>query len=368
MRILIAPNHFKHALAADLAARAIARGILQKNPHHQCVLFPIADGGDGTSNLLHQHLGGSVVRVAAMDPLERSMQATYYLNVDGKTAIMDMAAASGITLLKPEERDPLHAHSFGTGMLIKDAISKGVRKIIIGVGGTATNDGGMGILRALGMKFWDDVGKEIKYPADLHQLFMIDMSGLDARIASCEIDVLCDVRNPLLGDEGATAVFGAQKGATPAMMQVLESGLTRLADKTEVLTGRHIRKLMHSGAAGGAASGLYSFMHARLVEGTGYFLNSTGFASALKAADLVITGEGSLDAQTLQGKGPYGVAIMARAAGVPIIGLAGRISDREQLQPFFDQLLSINTEHQTLDQMLLATERNLEITAANLKL
>lgn len=366
MRILIAPNAFKHALAADLAARAIARGIHRKNPQHHCVLFPIADGGDGSSYLLHQHLGGTAVVADALDPLERNIRATYYITEDGNTAIMDMAAASGIGLLTEAERDPLRAHSFGTGMLVRDALDKGVNKIIIGVGGTATNDGGTGILRALGLRFWDDEHREIIYPADLHRLFMIDTSGLDGLLASCAIDVLCDVRNPLLGDEGATAVFGKQKGASAAMQQVLERGLTRLADKAELLTGRAIRNIPSGGAAGGAASGMYAFMHARLVEGIGYFLTRTDFASALQKADLVITGEGSLDGQTLQGKGPWGVAAMARAKGIPVIGLAGGIADSNLLQAYFDQLVCINTEGRPLEEMLAATEENLERAGFNL--
>ena len=364
MRILIAPNHFKHALRADLAAEAIKRGILNEHPQYRCTLFPIADGGDGTSFLLHQHLGGELVQADTVDPLGRDIEATYYTCDGGRTAIIDMAASSGISLLKAEERDPLRAHSFGTGMLIRHALDNGARKIIIGVGGTATNDGGTGILRALGIKFWDDEGREIIYPEHLQQLLMIDTSGLDERLISCEVDVLCDVRNPLLGPEGATAVFGAQKGANTEMQRILEAGLKKLATKTALLTGRDIQNIARGGAAGGAAAGMFSFMHARLVDGISYFLDQSGFARALQQADLVVTGEGSLDAQTLQGKGPFGVAAMAKASGIPVIGLAGRIADEALLQPYFDQLICINKEERSLEEMLLSTEANLERAAA----
>ena len=366
-KILIAPNAFKHALTAAAAADAIARGLAQTHSGIPTHLFPIADGGDGTAQVFHQHAKGIWREVGTMDALGRSVRAGYSLIHEGQTAVMDMAAASGIALIREAERDPLHAHSFGTGLLIKDALDQGVKQLLIGVGGSATNDGGTGILRALGVRFLNADEEEIIYPADLHTLHRVDVQALDARLALVECVVLCDVQNPLLGDEGATRVFGPQKGLSADGLALAGEGLEALARVTQEQFGINIGTMKHGGAAGGAAAGMFSFMRARLVPGIDYLLETMGFAKHLQQARLVITGEGSLDAQTLQGKAPYGVALMAKEYGIPVVAMAGRIADEAMLQPLFHQCININPLALPLNEMLANTAVNLERAAQNLE-
>lgn len=362
MHILIAPNAFKHSLSAEDAALAIQEGLLESKLHCTCECFPIGDGGDGTGQLIMKICGDASVSTVIQDPLGRRINSSLGLLNKGRTAIIEMADASGIRLLKHDELDPLRATSFGTGEQIKKALDNGARKIIIGMGGSATVDGGTGILKALGIRFLNANGKELlRLPESLSELHFVDLSGLDGRILECEVIVLCDVDNRLLGDQGAAAIFGPQKGASVDDVKKLDTALRRFAEVTLQQTGKDISAIKYGGTAGGAAAGLFAFLDAKIVNGIDYFLQITDFDSALEKADLVITGEGSIDGQTLQGKGPFGVASFAKLRGLPVIGLAGIVpSDVNiDLRNYFDVLISIGNRPTDIDTALKSTRLNL---------
>lgn len=365
MNILIAPNAFKHSLDAATAARAIASGFELSRLACTCQLFPVGDGGDGTGSLIIKKLKGKLVNAKVHDALGREIYAHFGLIDNGQTAIVEMAGAAGIRLLKKEELSPLIANSIGTGEMIIQALDQGVRKIVIGMGGSATVDGGMGILIALGIRFLNADNGYINSPGKLTELKTIDLSGLDQRIADCNITVLCDVDNLLLGKDGAAAVFGPQKGASDSDVEVLETALKTLAAVILKQTGVDIATIKHGGTAGGAAAGLYGLLQARLVNGGAYFLELTGFNEALQNAHMVITGEGSIDEQTLQGKGPFAVASAARQRHLPVIGLAGRVplNTSAQLDKYFDMLMAIGNEPVDLNTALSQTYNNLVRTA-----
>lgn len=360
MHILIAPNAFKNSLSAAASAEAVLTGLNRSGLLFTAECFPIADGGDGTGFLIVERLGGRWVLCPVHDALGRPVMVSFGLIDDGRTAVIEMADASGIRLLERGELSPLVATSYGTGELIRAALDSGAREIILGVGGSATVDGGAGILRALGARFLDRDGLELM--GSLADLERLDLLGIDPRIRECRIMVLCDVENELLGVVGAAAVFGPQKGALPADVPVLEASLRRLADVVFLETGRTIGSVKYGGAAGGVAAGLYGLLDAELVNGIDHFLRLTGFEERLQLADLVITGEGSIDEQTLQGKGPYGVASRAKARGIPVIGLAGRVplSASEGLREYFDVLLAIGNGPMELAEALARTRENLE--------
>lgn len=366
MNIVIAPNAFKNALDARSAADAIAEGLLKSKPHAQCRIFPVADGGDGTGDLLIKHLKGERIEARAHDALGRPITTHFGLADAGKTAIIEMADASGLRQLKPTELNPLKANSYGTGELIKAALHKGVKKIVIGMGGSATIDGGIGILSALGIKFINTKGDELMAtPGTLDDLVYIDTSGLDKCIQNCEIVILCDVDNRLLGNKGAAAVFGPQKGAASGDLPKLEGFLTKLADIALKQTGKYMAGIKHSGTAGGAAAAMYAFCNTKLVAGADTFLQLTNFNAALKDADLVITGEGSIDEQTLGGKAPVAVAIAAKQKGIKAIGVAGNVPTQPNtgLNQLFDQLININKTPVDLETALKNTRQNLILTA-----
>lgn len=366
MNILISPNAFKNSIDAEVAAGSIKEGLILSRLNCNCECFPIADGGDGTGNLIIEKLGGMLVEMETNDPLGRKIKTSFGIIDRGNTAIIEMANASGLKLLSTDELEPLIATSFGTGEQIKMALDKGVKKIIIGMGGSATVDGGCGILRALGCRFLDAQGDVIPIlPKDLIKLHSVDLSGLDPRISDCEITVLCDVDNKLLGEHGSAQVFGPQKGATHQMVAKLDECLTILSEVSFCHTGRNMSNIKYGGTAGGAAAGLYALLGAKLANGIEYFLDLTSFNNSLDKCDLLITGEGSLDEQTLQGKGPFGVAQRAKKKGIPVIGLAGRVplhSD-ENIHQFFDVVMPISHEPMNIENALLYTSANLKRTA-----
>ncbi|MFB2120409.1 glycerate kinase [Parapedobacter sp. 2B3] len=369
MHILIAPNAFKHAVDATAAADAIRRGLQASRLSCTCECFPIGDGGNGTGRLIIDRLQGELVRVPVCDPLGRTIIATFGLIEDRQTALIEMADASGLHLLEPTELDPMHTHSYGTGQLIKAALDRGVRKVIIGMGGSATVDGGSGMLRALGACFLDHAGKEITdLPAGLEALRRIDLSGLDGRLQQVGITVLCDVENPLLGEMGAASVFGPQKGASTAQVVKLDALLAHYAAVIRATTGAAIAAYRSGGVAGGASAGLAGLLGADLVNGIDHFLDLTQFDASLSMSSLVITGEGSIDNQTLQGKGPYGVARRAKRKGIPVVGLAGNIPMEVSsgLAAYFDMLLAIGNRPAPLGDALAATADNLTRTAMQL--
>jgi glycerate kinase len=344
MKIVIAPNAFKNSLTAEAAATAILQGLGESRLRFTADCFPVGDGGDGTGELLGNRLGATLIATPALDPLGRPRNA--FFGLAGDIAIIEMASASGIRLLRRDELDPLHALSTGTGDLMRAALNHGARHIILGMGGSATVDGAVGMLTALGVRFSDT---------------LIDRSNLDPRLGTTRVTVLCDVNNPLLGPSGAAAVFGPQKGASAEEVHVLERRLQHLADLIRQTTGKDISSLPKGGTAGGAAAGLCGLIDAELVNGIDYFLQRTDFDKTLEGADWVITGEGSLDDQTLQGKAPYGVALYAKKKGIPVIGLAGRLpQNTERLDEYFDVLFAIN-------RRLVHPAKALEYTADNLR-
>lgn len=350
MRILIAPNAFKDSLTAEEAALAIKEGLNQSKLVCECECFPIGDGGDGTAELIIKKCKGQFISTETHDPLGRQINTSFGLINEGRTAVIEMANASGIRLLKHEELNPLCATSLGTGEQVMSALDYGVNKIIICMGGSATIDGGYGILKALGIRFLNVDNPELgSSPASLINLASVDLAEIDKRIMNCELIVFCDVDNKLLGEQGAAAIFGPQKGASVDDVRKLDSALGRLAQIALQQTGRDMAAIKYGGTAGGAAAGLYTFLNAKLVNGIDYFLQLTGFDEALENIDLVITGEGSIDEQTLQGKGPFGVAYRAKMKGLPVIGLAGKVplERNANLLNYFDVLLPVG--HQSLD-------------------
>jgi glycerate kinase len=369
VHILIAPNAFKNSLDATAAAEAIREGLNQSKLKCTCECFPVGDGGDGTATLLIQKCGGTIVPAEVHDPLGRKIRAAFGLIDNGETAVIEMADASGLRLLRCDEFDPLHATTFGTGELIKCALDKGVNKIIIGIGGSATVDGATGILQALGIRFLDAGGKILSnLPEELADLESIDLSGLDQRISRCALIVLCDVENSLLGEQGAAKVFGPQKGATGPVIKKLEATLAKLCDVVFRQTGKDLAAIKHGGAAGGVAAGLRGFLNATLVKGIDHFLEITGFDASLQKADLVITGEGSIDEQTMRGKGPFGVALRAKEKNIPVIGLAGRVALQSDapLRQYFVQLLAIGLASVEPDKAMQNTASDLQRTAMEL--
>jgi glycerate kinase len=367
MHILIAPNAFKNAITAPAAAEAIAAGLRQSGLSftHEC--FPIGDGGNGTAGLLISRNGGEWTSCQVHDPLGREITAGFGLMENGQTAVIEMADASGLQFLKTEELNPLQTTTFGCGEMIRQALDKGVRKIILGMGGSATVDGGAGILRALGIRFLDESGTDLPdQPGAMTGLAAIDLSGMDKRFPETSLIILCDVNNPLLGSEGAAAVFGPQKGAGPKDIPRLESALLRLKDKALAQTGKDMSAVPYAGTAGGAAAGLSVFLNASLVNGIDYFLETTGFEEALSKSNLVITGEGSIDEQTLQGKGPFGVADQAKKKGIPVIALAGKVplTENKALSEYFSALWPIGNGPADLDYAMKTTTENLTRTSA----
>lgn len=365
MNILIAPNAFKNSLSADKAAEAIGRGLQKSELVCSTTLFPIADGGDGTADLLIQHLQGRWIEAEVHDPLGRTVASSFGM-IGTDTAVIELAKASGLRLLKAHEYDPLHATTYGTGELIKAALDHNVSRIILCIGGSATVDGGSGMLQALGIRFLDAGGRDLnKLPASLLELGSVVVRPIEW-LNNVELIVLCDVENPLLGGQGAAAVFGPQKGASENDVAVLDKCLRQLRDVVLQQTGNDMNLVKHGGAAGGIAAALHAFFNARLVNGIDYFLEATGFAAALKKTDLVITGEGSLDDQTLHGKGPFGVAKKSKDFFIPVIGMAGKISSTKVLSAWFDQLIDINANDPDKENILKNTAANLEKTAYEL--
>lgn len=366
MNILIAPNAFKNSLAADAVAEAISKGLQQSKLSCNCTSFPVGDGGDGTALLLMKHLDAKIINTTVHDPAGRKINSCFGLTGNDQTAIIELADASGLRLLQKNEYAPLHTTTFGTGELIKQALEKRVKKIILCIGGSATVDGGIGILQALGVIFRDEKGGLLnKGPASLIDLATIDDTKIDHRIYDTELIILCDVENTLLGPDGAAAVFGPQKGASKEDVQQLEAGLAKFCKVVLTKTGKDMSILKYGGAAGGVSASLHTFFNAKLINGIEYFLDITGFDELLQQADLVITGEGSIDTQTLQGKAPFGVARLAKEKTVSVIGLAGKVpltADRD-LQQYFDVLLPISHEAMDIETAIKCTYDNLFRTA-----
>lgn len=328
MKIVVAPNALKGSLSAEAAASALAAGALRAAPHAEVRELPLADGGDGTRDVIARALGAELRAVAVQDALGRPLSASFGWLERDKTAIIDVASASGLALLAPEELDPLRASSYGTGELLAAALDTGARRVLVGVGGSATIDGGLGLLGALGARFFNARG-ELLGPdgAALSELHRVDVSGITAAARSCEIVVLCDVDNPLAGARGAAQAFGAQKGATPSQRAELDRALIALGGLLRDTTARDVAELPGAGAAGGIPAALAALFGARLVRGIDYILDMLDFERVAAGAELLITAEGRVDRQSLENKAPFGAARRARTLGVPTLVLAGSIAD-----------------------------------------
>ena len=323
MRVVVAPDKFKGSLDAAAVAAAIAAGVHDVVPEADCVLVPMADGGDGTVEAFLAG-GATARRVRVHGPMGEWVEATYAC--EGTTAVLEMAAASGLVLLPRRKRDVRRASTRGTGELLRDALDGGARTIVLGIGGSATTDGGVGALAALGARFLDAGGAELQaIPGAMIALAQVDLAGLDPRLTEVDLAIACDVDNPLLGPHGAAAIYGPQKGATRDDVPFLDGVLAGLADAMAAATGRDVRDLPGAGAAGGLGWGLASACGARLESGVALVAQVRGLANALAAADYCFTGEGRIDEQTLHGKVVAGVAALARAAGVPTIAFGGSV-------------------------------------------
>jgi glycerate kinase len=336
MKVVAAPNAFKGSLSAFEAAAAMAIGIRRALPKAEVVELPVADGGDGTTEVLCRARQGQFREAPAVDALGRPLRARYGWLSDA-TAVMDVATASGLARLRPSELEPLSATSFGTGQLLKAALDAGARRVVLGVGGSASVDGGAGVLEALGARLLDEQGRQLaRGGGALAHLTRIDTTRLHPRARSVPLDIACDVDSPLLGEHGAARTFGPQKGATPAMVEQLELGLGRMSEILRRDFGRDVACVRSGGAAGGIAAGLCAVLDARLVSGIDLVLDTIGFEQALAGAELCLTGEGRLDQQSLHDKGPLGVARRARACGVQVVLLAGEIAENVALSAFPD--------------------------------
>jgi glycerate kinase len=367
-KVVIAPDSFKESLSALEVARAIECGFRQIFPDVQYVLLPMADGGEGTVDSMVAATGGEIVTVSVTGPLGKPVAAFYGLLGDGETAVIEMAAASGLHLAANSERNPRITTSYGTGELILAALERGVKSIILGIGGSATNDGGAGMMQALGAKLLDKNLQPLQPGgAALAQLAHLDLSQLDSRLQQVKITVACDVDNPLCGEKGASAVFGPQKGATPAMVQELDNALHHYGTLLEQATGRAVLNVAGAGAAGGMGAALIGFLAAQLRPGIEIVIETLQLEEALRDADLVITGEGRLDSQSIHGKTPIGVARVAKRHQLPVIGIAGSLAADYQVvhQYGIDAAFSVLDRIVTLEEALAGAARNLEVTARN---
>jgi glycerate kinase len=367
VKVLVAPDSFKGSLTAVAVAEAIERGVRAVFPEAEVVKVPIADGGEGTVEALVVATGGRVVESEVHGPLGDPVRARWGVLGDGATAAIEMAAASGLPLVPAGRRDPRVTTTRGTGELLRAALDAGLRRVVVGIGGSATNDGGAGMARALGIRFLDDGGRELpEGGAALARLARVELAGVDPRLAGVDLVVACDVDNPLTGPRGASAVYGPQKGATPAMVQELDAALGRFADVARAATGRDVALLPGAGAAGGLGAGLLFFTPARLRPGVEIVLETTGFDARVRDADLVITGEGRTDFQTAMGKAPVGVAAAAKRHGVPVICLSGGLGEGadEVLALGIDALASTVPAPMALAEALAAGAALVEAAAA----
>ncbi len=371
MKIIVVPDSFKGSLSAIQAATAIERGIehaaAKMAKPVEIIKIPMADGGEGTVEAIISAIGGRIITTSVLNPLGRATKSFIGI-LPNNTAVIEMAAASGLNLIEPHLRNPLLTTTYGTGQLIQTALDNGCIDIIIGVGGSATNDGGVGMAQALGIKFSDEKGNPVGFGGGiLDQIRHIDASGLDPRAKKARFTVASDVKNSLCGSDGASAVYGPQKGATPEMVTLLDQNLRHLADIIKSDLGIAIAEVPGSGAAGGLGGGLIAFLGAKLQPGIGLIMELTSFEEKLRDADLIITGEGATDFQTLFGKVPFGVAQVAKEYGKPVICISGSLGNGYEklsdagIVAFF----SIVDRPMSLEEAMARGEALLEKTAQN---
>lgn len=368
MKFVIAPDSFKESMSAHDACVAMEKGIREVFPTAECVKIPMADGGEGTVEALVAHTGGRIMETEVIGPTGQKVVAKYGISGDGHTAIMEMASASGIQLVAKQDRNPLHTTSYGTGQLLQHALNHHVKTILLGIGGSVTNDGGAGMMQALGVSLLDRDGMELPFGGvNLKKLHSIDRSKMDPRLRHVHIQVACDVTNPLLGPNGASYTFGPQKGATPEMVEQLEESLTHFAKVVESQLGIKIADIPGGGAAGGLGAGLIAFLNAELKKGVELVVEQTGLEKQIIGADYVFTGEGSIDGQTLFGKTPYGVASIAKKHQVPVIAFSGKVgADVDTLYDSgFTAIIGILREVTSLDIALSKGSDNLAFSVEN---
>lgn len=368
MKIVIAPDSFKESLTALEVANAIERGFKRIFPNAEYVKLPMADGGEGTVQSLVDATRGRLIEAEVTAPLGNQVKSFFGLSGDGKTAIIEMAAASGLHLVPMDERNPCQTTSFGTGELIKQALDLGVQHIILGIGGSATNDGGAGMLQALGLRLLDKNGQSIGFGGTaLSNLAEIQLADLDPRLQHVQIEVACDVNNPLCGERGASAIFGPQKGATPEMVKELDAALAHFAEIADRDCGKQIKEQSGAGAAGGMGGGLLLLPNVQLKAGVQIVLDNLKFAEQVKDADLVITGEGRMDAQSILGKTPIGVARTAKQFNRPVIAIAGCLREDYEVvyEHGIDAVFPIIRNLGDLPIILKQGEQNLISTAQN---
>ncbi|ENM3767469.1 glycerate kinase [Vibrio cholerae] len=368
MKVVIAPDSFKESLTAKQVCDAIQAGLARVWHDAKFVAIPVADGGEGTVQSLVDATQGRLVEVKVMGPQGKRVEAFYGMLGDNQTAVIEMAAASGLHHVPLAQRDPKLTTSFGTGELIRHALDQGVTKLIIGLGGSATNDGGVGMLAALGARFTNADGDPIQLTGGgLRELTHIDLQDFDPRLQNCDILVACDVNNPLCGDKGASAVFGPQKGATPEDVQLLDGALRQFGLLTEKVTGKMVLESAGAGAAGGMGAALLAYAQARLRPGIEIVLETVQLAHQVSDADLVITGEGRIDSQTVHGKTPMGVAKVAKRFDVPVLALCGCTGDNYQAvyQCGIDAVFAAVPRTMSLEDALKESDFNLADLAEN---
>ncbi|WP_318388359.1 glycerate kinase [Enterobacter sp.] len=368
MKIVIAPDSYKESLSALEVATAIEQGFREIWPDADYIKLPVADGGEGTVQAMVEATAGRIIHVDVTGPLGESVKGFYGLSGDERSAFIEMAAASGLELVPPAKRNPLITTSRGTGELIRHALDAGVKHIIIGIGGSATNDGGAGMVQALGVKLLSADGESLgQGGGELDRLAKIDISELDKRLKTCRIEVACDVTNPLTGDDGASAVFGPQKGATPEMIVRLDNGLHHYARIIQHDLDVDVLNLAGGGAAGGMGAALYAFCGAELRRGIEIVTDALHLDEHVKDADLVITGEGRIDSQTINGKVPVGVAKVAKRYNKPVIGIAGSLTADVGVvhEHGLDAVFSVIFTICSLEDALENAGENVRLTARN---
>lgn len=369
MRVLVAIDSFKGSLSSVEAGEAVREAILRVDKDSEVLVRPLADGGEGTVEALASGFPSERIEISVRDPLGRTVNAKYCILKDSKVAVIEMAAAAGITLLMPEERNPLHTTTYGVGEMIKDAIGRGCRRFIVGIGGSATNDGGTGMLSALGARFLDADEKPIPLGAiGLSALCRIDVAHLLPELGECTFQVACDVKNELCGENGCSAVFAPQKGATPEMIKAMDAWLARYAALAKTVSPKADERCAGAGAAGGLGFAFLAFTNATLRSGVDIILEETKLEKDIMLADLVVTGEGRLDAQTVMGKAPIGVARLAKRHGKRVIAFSGCVTDTAGIcnEHGIDAFFPILREVTTFEDALRAdyAAKNLTATAS----
>ncbi len=369
MKIVIAPDSYKESLSAMEVAIQIEAGFREIYPDAEYIKLPVADGGEGTVDAMVAATGGRQINVSVTGPTGKPVLAHFGITGNQQCAVIEMASASGLECIPPEERNPLITTSYGTGELIKAALDLGVTEFIIGLGGSATNDGGAGMLQALGIHLLDKAGHNIgKGGQCLSELEYVDVSGMDPRLKQCRITVACDVTNPLTGPQGASAIFGPQKGANPAMVRFLDENLKHYAEVIARQTGKDVEFAPGAGAAGGLGAALLAFLNAELRSGIEIVTEAVELEKAIMDADLVITGEGRIDSQSIKGKVPVGVARLAKRHNKPVIGIAGSLSSDVAVvyEHGIDCVFSVLNKVCSLDEALNDAAANVRLTARNI--